>query len=122
MSSIFYNPFKSAPPTIPLAALRVDKRGEALSERASGSRLGGRGWGLVAPAQRPKVSKTYASTVGLPGLNLAPRYAISKTKVWKAGPFRDQRVKRGYPIELTNRVSKRAPLLPSDANPKQSGL
>ena len=60
-------------------------RGEELGERASGSRLGGRGWGLVAPAQRPKVSKTYASTVGLPGLNLAPRYAISKTKVLEGG-------------------------------------
>ena len=85
MSSILFNPFNSAPPTIPLAALRVDTRGEELSERASGSRLGGRGWGLVAPAQRPKVSKTYASTVGLPGLNLAPRYAISKTKVLEGG-------------------------------------
>ena len=85
MSSILFNPFNSAPPAIPLAALRVDKRSEEPSERASGSRLGGRGWGLVAPAQRPKVSKTYASTVGLPGLNLAPRYAISKTKVLEGG-------------------------------------
>ena len=54
MSSILYNPFNSAPPTIPLAALRVDKRGEELSGRASGSRLRGRGWGLVAPALRKK--------------------------------------------------------------------
>ena len=85
MSIFSFNPFKSAPPTIPLAALRVDRIGEELGERASGSRLEGRGWGLVAPAQRPKVSKTYASTVGLPGLNLAPRYAISKTKVLEGG-------------------------------------
>ena len=62
---------------------RIEQSRRVVSAR--GYSHGLTGSGLVAPAQRPKVSKTYASTVGLPGLNLAPRYAISKTKVLEGG-------------------------------------
>ena len=55
MSIFSFNPFKSAPPTIPLAAKKGLTRSEG-GERERESRLGGRGWGLVAPAQKGQKS------------------------------------------------------------------
>ena len=55
MSIFSFNPFKSAPPAIPLAAKKGLTRSEG-GERERESRLGGRGWGLVAPAQKGQKS------------------------------------------------------------------
>ena len=63
--------------------------------------------------QQPPARARAAASVGrlnfqpypVPSLNLVPRYAISKTKVWKAIP------KESLTVGLTNnRVSQRDPL------------
>ena len=89
MSSILFNPFKSAPPTIPLAARGVEgaERGQTEDRRGTGLISGGGAgvWWLPPEGKSLSAKENFVlQGLGLSDLNLVPRYAISKTKVWKA--------------------------------------